>query len=191
MHPYDFIFAGLALDIVGAVVLAKGFMLKNPQVAYYEGLMIVGVNSHLLQTSLLQRAEAQVGAGLLVLGFALQVWGNLHGGIEATGPGWVDSITRMLIVVLGAVVVAAVWLYVALSRARAKFYRIFFRNFSAEAILIPQAQDTTWYHRMSLLLNIKRRRGESDVQFLPRLEARRVELGTRYGGQADNFLVID
>ena len=53
MHPYDIIFAGLALDIVGAVILAKGFILKIPQSAYYEALMIFGSNSHLLKSSIL------------------------------------------------------------------------------------------------------------------------------------------
>ena len=108
MHPYDFIFAGLALDLVGAVVLAKGFMFKNPQVAHYESLAIVGSNPFLLKSSILQRGEACVGAALLVVGFLLQIWGNLHGGIAAAELGWVNSIDRMLLVMIGAVAVAIV-----------------------------------------------------------------------------------
>src|SRR3990172_4203889 len=191
MHPYDIIFAGLALDIVGAVILAKGFILKIPQSAYYEALMIFGSNSHLLKSSILQRAEAQVGASLLVLGFLLQMWGNLHGGIAATEPGWVDSVARMLFIGMVAVAIAAGWLCLALSGARTTFYRIFFRNFSAQNMLKPQASDATWYHRWSLLLDIKRRYGESDEQLLARLEARRLGLGHRYGGQATDFLVVE
>ena len=191
MHPYDIIFAGLALDIVGAVVLAKGFMLKNPQEAYYEALMIAGGNSHLLKSSLLQRAEAQVGAGLLVSGFLFQIWGNLHGGIAAAQPGCVDSVPRMLLVVIGAVAVALAWWRLASLSARAKFYRIFFRKFSAEAKLSLQTSDPTLCHRLSLLLDVKLRRGESDAQHMARLETRRVQLGKQYGGQEKDFLASD
>ena len=191
MHPYDIIFAGLALDIVGALFLAKGFMLKNPQAAYYESLMIAGGNGHVLKSSLLQRAEAQVGAGLLVLGFLFQIWGNLHGGIAAAQPGWVDSVPRMLLVVMGASTVGLAWWRLASLSARVKFYRIFFRKFSVEAKFSLQANDATLCDRLSLLLDLKRRRRESDAQFLERLETRRVYLCTRYGGQANDFLDSD
>lgn len=55
---------GLALDLVGTVVVAKGFMFKNPPAAHYESLMIVGSNPFLLKSSNLQRGEACVGAAL-------------------------------------------------------------------------------------------------------------------------------
>jgi len=53
MHPYDVIFTGLAADVVGSVVLAKSFMLKDPQDAYYEGLPVMGGNNTLLKGALL------------------------------------------------------------------------------------------------------------------------------------------
>lgn len=192
MHPYDFIFAGLALDLVGAVVLGKGFMFKNPQASYFESLMIFDGNPHILKSSLVQRAEAQIGAGLLVLGFLFQIWGNLHGGIAAAEPGWVNSLERMLLVLVVVVLATIIVMYLATLNARAKFYRIFFRNFSVDAALQPPSNDATWYERLSLILDLRRlRRGESDADFLLRLETRRLELGRQYGGQARNIVVND
>ncbi len=191
MHPYDFIFAGLALDLVGAVLLAKGFMFKNPQASYFESLMIYGRNPHVLKSSLVQRAEAQIGAALLVLGFLFQICGNLHGGIAATEPGWVNSPERMLLVLFVVVIATIIVLYLATSSAHAQFYRIFFRDFSVDAALKPPSNDATWYERLSLILDLRRHRGESDADFLPRLETRRLELGRQYGGQARSVVVSD
>lgn len=183
MHPYDFIFVGLALDLVGAVVLAKGFMFKNPQAAHYESLSIVGSNPFLLKSSILQRGEACVGAALLVVGFLLQIWGNLHGGIAASEPGWVNSLGRMLVVLIGAVAVAIVLVSLVTSNARAKFRRIFFRNVSVEVRLKPTPSDLTWHDRMSLLLDLKRHRGETDAELFTRIETRWSELVKQYGGR--------
>lgn len=88
MHPYDIIFVGLSLDVVCAVVLAKSFMLKDAQDAYYEVLPTFGGNRALVKSAIVQRGEAWVGAGLLLSGFLLQIWGNLHGGIAASQAGW-------------------------------------------------------------------------------------------------------
>ncbi|OFW09456.1 MAG: hypothetical protein A3G20_06995 [Acidobacteria bacterium RIFCSPLOWO2_12_FULL_59_11] len=181
MHPYDFIFVGLSLDLVGAVVLAKGFMFKNPQAAHYESLTIVGSNPFLLKSSMLQRGEAFVGGALLVLGFLLQIWGNLHGGIAASEPGWVNSVGRMLLVAVGTVAVAIASVRVVTSNARANFHRIFFRDVSADKKLKPTPGDPTWYDRMSLLLDLRRHRGETDADLLTRIEARWVALAKQYG----------
>jgi hypothetical protein len=180
MHPYDFIFVGLALDLVGAVVLAKGFMFKNPQAAHFESLTIVGSNPFLLKSSILQRGEACAGAGLLVAGFLLQIWGNLDGGIAASEPGWVNSLGRMLLVAIAAVAVAIALVCLVTSNARAKFYHIFFRQFPADARL-PTPSDPTWHDRMSLLLDLKRQRGETDAELFTRLEMRWIELVKQYG----------
>ncbi len=183
MHPYDFIFVGLALDLVGAVVLAKGFMFKNPEAAHYESLTIVRGNPFVLKSSMLQRGEACVGAALLVLGFLLQIWGNLHGGIAASEPGWVNSLGRMLLVAIGTIAVAIASVWVVTSNARAKFHRIFFRDVSAAVKLKLTPGDPTWYDRMSLLLDLKRHGGETDADLLTRIEARWVELAKQYGGK--------
>lgn len=69
MHPYDYIFIGLSLDVVGAVVLAKSFMLKDPQDAYYEGLPVLGGNRSLVKGALIQRGEAWSGPPCFWLDF--------------------------------------------------------------------------------------------------------------------------
>ena len=190
-HPYDVIFAGLALDIAGAVVLAKGFMLKESQAAYYEGLMVLGGNNHLLKSAILQRAEAQVGASLLIAGFLLQMWGNLHGAVSASELGWANSMWRVLVVAAMAAVFAAGCLKCALHFARGQFFRVFFRDYAGQTKLHPQADDSTWFDRTSRLLDVPRRDGESNDALLMRLEARRIELGKRYGGKAQDFLVSE
>ena len=189
MHPYDLIFSGLAFDVVGAVVLAKGFMLKDPQDAYYEGLPVFGGNNLLLKSALLQRGEARVGGGLLIVGFLLQMWGNLHGGIAATQPGWINSTGRMVLAVAASVVLGVLLVKATAHRAKAQFYRIFFRNYSGQTKLHPTEGDATWFDRTGRFLDVKRRRGESNEQLLSRLEQRRIELGRRYGGQAPDFVV--
>lgn len=189
MHPFDLSFAGLALDVVGAVVLAKSFMLKDPQDAYYEGLPVFGGNNSLLMSALLQRGEARAGGGLLVVGFLLQMWGNLHGGIAATQPGWINSFWRMALVVVCAAGAAMVLLWLAGRQSRAAFYRIFFRNYSGQTKLHATEGDATWFDRTARLYDIKRQTGESDEALLRRLEEKRIELGRRYGGHAKDFIV--
>jgi hypothetical protein len=67
-------------DIVGAVILAKGFMFNEARSAFYESQTVSGANSHILKSALLQRAEAWVGALFLILGF-----GCRYGAISTTG----------------------------------------------------------------------------------------------------------
>jgi len=95
MHSIDIVFAGLALDVAGAVVLAKGFMLKRWEDARVESLTISGSNSHYIRSALLQRSEAVVGGCLLAFGYGLQMWGNLHGGVQTSTLGWVNSLGRL------------------------------------------------------------------------------------------------
>lgn len=189
IHPYDFIFAGLSLDVVGALVLAKSFMFKNPQDAYYEGLPVHGGNNLLLKSALLQRGEARAGAALLMAGFLLQMWGNLHGGIAANEPGWIRSTPRILLAVAVAAAVGALLVGIATHQARVQFYRIYFRNYSGQTKLHPTQGDSTWFDRTARFLDLRRRTGEGDEEFLPRLERRRVELGKRHGGKLKDFIV--
>lgn len=189
MHPFDLIFIGLALDVAGALALAKSFMLKDPQDAYYEGLPVLGGNNSLLKSALSQRGEARVGGSLLVVGFLLQMWGNLHGGIAATEPGWINSTSRMITVAILAGIAAAGLLWLAGRQARIAFYRIFFRNYAGQTKLHPIQDDATWFDRTGRLYDMKRKTSESDEAFLARLEQRRIELGKRYGGQAKDFIV--
>jgi hypothetical protein len=161
-------------------------MFKGAREAYFESLTMFGGNSHVLKSALLQRAEAQLGAILLVSGFALQVWGNLHGGISASEAGWVNSTPRMTVVVLGAALVSVSLLYVFQSRARVEFYRVFFRNYTGTALTVPDG-DRTWLDRNAFLVDLKRKPKESDTDLLARVEARRSSLGPKYRGQAPGF----
>jgi hypothetical protein len=187
-HSYDIIFSGLAFDIVGAVILAMGFMAKRPQLAYFEAMTVVGANNHLLKSALLQRADAQVGASLLVLGFLLQIWGNLHGGIAATAPGWVDSVESTGLLVVVCALVAWVFLKIARSCARREYYRIIFRNWDGQE-LASQPQDKTWLARCADAFDLKRMAGEKDEEFFARLKKRHTELGARYRGQGSSLVV--
>lgn len=191
MHPYDIIFFGLSLDVVGAGVLAKSFMVKDPQDAYYEGLPVLGGNRALLKSAMVQRGEAWVGACLLLAGFLLQMWGNLHGGIAASQVGWVNSTPRMALVLGGTVALAVVLLRIARGLSDASFFRILFRNYSGQTEFTVPTDDPTWFDRMARLYDMKRLKGESDTAFVTRLNARRVELGKRYGGQASQFIVSE
>ncbi len=169
------------MDIAGAVLLAKGFMFKKPRLAYFEALMIAGSNPHLFKSALLQRVEAQIGGAFLVAGFCLQIWGNLHGGIAASEAGWIDSIAKVVLVLAVTGVAAAIALYVASGYAREEFYRLFFRKYNPDQQLAPHANDATWYERLTMILDLKRRRGESDDQLLARIQQRYQALGERYG----------
>jgi hypothetical protein len=64
---------GLILDIGGALFLASSFILKKPTDIAYEAMSVVGWNSRLLISAAKQKAEAQIGAVLLVAGFLAQL----------------------------------------------------------------------------------------------------------------------
>jgi len=186
IHPYDFIFTGLACDIAGAVILAKGFMFKEARAAFYESRTVGGGNSHLLKSALLQRAEAQVGGLFLILGFVLQIWGNFHGGIAAIEYGWLNSITRMFAMLLCIAGLSFLCLHVALRWARATFYQIFFLNYKGEDMTIPEG-DPTLFDRMAQLIDLKRRRKESNIDLLGRVNARRKVIGSKYAGKGQGL----
>ncbi|HXR60808.1 MAG TPA: hypothetical protein VN732_05755 [Solirubrobacterales bacterium] len=103
----DLFLVGLALDVVGAVILAKG-LLADPLTIYRLTATYVGSNP----TAALDRIEARVasefGLSYLAGGFVLQVigYGAEVGGVEtATGP------YRLLVAVVlaaGAACTAAV-----------------------------------------------------------------------------------
>ena len=185
MHPYDVIFVGLALDVVGAVVLAKGFMLKNHMDIFFESLTIVNGNDHLAKSTFIQRSEAKVGAVFLVLGFLCQIWGNLHGGIAATEPGWIDSIPKMLCAGAGVAGIGALAVSAAHRRARARFYRLLFHDYSLEKPLSNHPTDRTWLSRWSRLIDVRRKRNETEDAFLERLQQRHAHLGQLYGKRFD------
>ncbi len=71
------IISGLALDIIGAIFLAKGFMAKKIQEIINETATFLGRNKHFQDSLIKQKIEAIIGASFLLLGFLFQVAGNL------------------------------------------------------------------------------------------------------------------
>lgn len=67
---------GLALDIIGAVFLAKGFMAKKIQRIIDESRTYFGGNRWLKDSLLQQKLEAQIGLVFLFSGFLCQAIGN-------------------------------------------------------------------------------------------------------------------
>jgi hypothetical protein len=182
-HPYDLIFTGLVFDIAGALILAKGFMFKNPRVAFYESLVLFGGNNHFLKSALLQRDEAWVGGLLLISGFGFQIWGNLDGGVAATDLGRVNSLCRVLALLIAVGVFALMCLTLAHWHARTAFHRILFQDYTGEPLTVPP-DDRTWLDRRAVLLNIRRQRHESDAALLARVQAKHAKLGAKHAGQA-------
>ena len=189
IYPYDLIFSGLVLDIVGTVILAKGFMFKNTATAFNESLTMWNSNPHLLKSTLLQRAEAQVGAAFLIFGFLLQICGNLYGGVAATELGWINSVLRMFPVVLVAGTVAACCTRLLKSRARITFFNIFFRS-DKGPLQFPN-DDPIEIERTAALLDLFRRCGEPDSSFRARIEAAWVSLGANHGGKVENQFGVE
>jgi hypothetical protein len=103
-NPSALTAAGLIFDIAGALILALGLVLKTPQAALDEATPRWGFNAVLDASLAAQSADAQVGAGALVLGFALQT---------GTALGWQErSWTSTAIAVIVAIVcVASAWLF--------------------------------------------------------------------------------
>jgi hypothetical protein len=180
MHPIDIVFAGLAFDLAGAVVLAKGFMFKRWDDARVESLTIASANSHYIRSALLQRVEAIVGATLLAVGYALQMWGNLHGGVEASQLGSVNTTGRLAL--LCASVWALSWLCwrVAIACADAGWYRRMCSNPYTPIAWKPEA-DESQIARQVQLLRMRRQHGETDDAVRARIERRRVTLWAKHG----------
>jgi hypothetical protein len=63
---------GLALDIAGAILLAKGFMLKRIDAIVRESGSYYGYNAHLRNSLVEQTVEARFGIVFLVSGFFCQ-----------------------------------------------------------------------------------------------------------------------
>ena len=127
LHTYDLIIVGLTLDAAGGFSLAKGFMMKRPLDALREAQTRLGGNSTLVRSALLQRSEAVVGGGLLMLGFTLQLLGNFHGP-AADALGWINSAARLLVVIVAAVAITFGLLRVGRWYAERTFSQTFSRG---------------------------------------------------------------
>ena len=137
----------------------------------------------MLKSALLQRAEAWVGATFLGIGFGLQMWGNLHGGVAATDLGRVNSLGGVVVLLIAVGVLARLYLALAHSSARTRFYRILFRDYTGEPLTDAQ-HDSGWPDRYARLLDVPRHRHRSDDSLVAPVQARYVKLGAKYRRRA-------
>lgn len=180
MNAYDWIITGLALDLCGGLVLAKGFMLKQMAEAFRESRTIIGYNRFLLKSALVQKGEAAAGGGLLAVGFLLQMWGNFHGAPSLNELGWISTGPRFFAALVGAGLTASGIWWLGREWGRRLFYRFFFREFNKESDPVDGRGEEL--DRMAALYDATpRRRSEPDDAFAARLEGRRQELGRAFG----------
>jgi hypothetical protein len=104
MSPSAATAGGLLLDISGAIILALGLVMKTPELALEESTPRWDFNAVLDGSLAAQTADAQVGAGLLVLGFGVQM---------AAALGWRESSWLATGLALGAaaLVATAAWMF--------------------------------------------------------------------------------
>ena len=102
MSPSAVTAGGLVLDITGAILLVRGLVLKTPEVALEESSPKWNFNAALDASLAAQTADAQVGAGMLALGFGAQM---------AAALGWHESSwwTTGIALVAGMVAAVAAW----------------------------------------------------------------------------------
>jgi hypothetical protein len=66
-------------------------MRKRIVEAWRESQARSGSNAYVLKSAIVQKAEAWLGVGLLLVGFTMQIAGNLHGAVSANELGWTRS----------------------------------------------------------------------------------------------------
>lgn len=183
MHATDVTLLGLALDISGAVLLARGFMIKALPEMFYESRTFFDGNVYLLRSGLLQRSEAWGGAILLMLGFMFQILGSLR--------LFPDSASRMIVGwpgLIGLLAVAAVVFasgkYIAGRIGSRQFYEYKLRNYApGDHFAAATVKDKEELLRASLLYDLPIRVNESPVAYAARLTKRVEALGLKHRGK--------
>ena len=107
MSPSAVTAGGLVLDIAGAMIIALGLVLKTPEAALEESTPRWGFNAALDASLAAQTADAQIGAAMLVMGFAVQI---------AAALGWHEESWLATGIALGTAGVAAASAWVFLNR---------------------------------------------------------------------------
>jgi hypothetical protein len=105
----DLFLVGLALDVVGAVILAKALLLK-PDTAFRMSTNYPGTNAYLVADRAQQRVAAEFGVGYLGVGFLLQVVGysaELAGVSNATGA--TQLLVALALAAIGAGIASLTW----------------------------------------------------------------------------------
>jgi hypothetical protein len=181
VHSKDVALLGLAVDIAGAVLLARGFMMKSIMDIYDETRTRLGGSLSLVKSAMIQRAEAWGGAGLLMLGFFLQILAALEVGAgEPLFAGWFGLL--VLLTLAGALFGAFYWLCDRTGRHR--FYDWALRNYDSKPFTMPEGsnreEEIFQYGR---LYDVKPKSGESAAAFLVRLNEAVAILGKRHRGK--------
>lgn len=99
----------MALDVVGAVILAKALLLK-PDTVFRMSTNYPGTNGYLVADRAQQRVAAEFGVGYLGVGFLLQVVGysaELAGVSNATGA--TQLVVALALAVIGAGIASLTW----------------------------------------------------------------------------------
>ena len=180
-YAYDWILIGLSFDLWGGLALAKGFVRKTVSEAYLEAQPRSNVNSFAVKSAIVQKAEAVVGAFLLSLGFVLQMCGNFRGAPAANDLGWIDSLPRLALLMVGTGAACALSLRLAHLWARRRFWIYFARNFRVDAAMLLQTGREL--DALGILFYLERKRQEPDDAYRSRLESRRFQVGVKYGGR--------
>lgn len=181
MHSRDVALVGLAVDIAGAILLARSFMVKGVIDIYDETATRVGRNLALVKSTMIQRSEAWGGAALLFIGFALQIIAALEVGAGAAAfSGWWG-----LVVLLGIAGAVFAGTFHACARlGRQSFHRWALRNYDGHAFAAPgtpQEEQELLHH--GRLYDLEPRKDEPLDTFAARLSQTVAILGKRYRGK--------
>jgi hypothetical protein len=181
MDAKDVALVGLSVDISGAILLARGFMMKGVLDIYDETGTRLGRNLAMVKSAMLQRAEAWAGASLLFVGFSLQILAALE---VRSGPGLIVGWLGLgeLLALSGLVFLAGFWACGWLGRRQ--FYEWALRKWDGQGRVLPkdshEEQELEHYGR---LYDVKRRKAEDVGAFLNRLNAAVAVLGKRHRGK--------
>jgi len=181
MDAKDVALVGLSVDISGAILLARGFMMKRVLDIYDETGTRLGRNLAMVKSVMLQRAEAWAGAALLLVGFSLQIVAALE---VSSGPrlivGWLGLFE--LLVFSAVVFLACFRACTCLGKRR--FYEWALRNWDGKQFALPKdshnEQELDHYGR---LYDVERQSGEEIGAFLTRLNDAVAVLGKRHRGK--------
>jgi len=161
---------GLFIDIVGAFVLAQGFIVKRLHTLTWEGTSGYGSppNIRYIASSLAQKADAQVGFGILACGFLLQTLDYLT--LSFAEPLH-SSISRTCVLV--ASVAIAGTLYLASVGVRRALTRRYSRNMIPHVLrgTGEATPNTNWVQHVvaQLAPQDRQREGETDSAFVGRI----------------------
>lgn len=122
----DLFVIGLALDITGAALLAKG-LLESPKTIRREGGTYVGFNSATIVGLVRDRVDAEFGMAALLLGFTIQALAYvlLLGGVVVNDPGGSsEALAAVAMGLLGAGSVVGLYFLVRRTREKRLLIRV-------------------------------------------------------------------